>query len=977
MKLIQAHIRQECVGKDQKGSPWERLLPLLGNPNRQDTDRLFYRMPSGSLLSETYRGRSLNKQKFERGYKYFTDRQKSGLRNILTRDIGLPVSLVGVLLTRPVVHYKRIEEFISGFVDSLWLADETVFCFGSSEVKLIRKLIRKIFAIGTHNLCDLVDQWKEWGNNLFHTLAETDTIGPIQRPKENNIFRRLNSIPYINRVYHGDKSMLLMQHVSHLVSSRQMPYMGLQTEIKSQEKFKDVLSSDFKPSEELVFKLKMAARRIGGICRSIRTRLNPGESHVSVTSSGEYDHPISKGGQAAAVRDAMIRILTRVPEEDQEEDTPFGPAVHRSGIPLWRTIFREVPLLSQGEFLEHYSIISQWEIREQSGRYLGLDEVTGIQMMYVAWKEISPTPVLRAEVVPEMGNKARYVTLSDYWLNVLQAPLSHLLIDSMKYHPSVFSSFHRQDQAFEAVKGLCLMKSKILGPDEAILSSDLKDATNAQQWSITKAILHGYIEGFGLSSRPQYINLVMDLIGPRLVLFKDNTSVLSRVGIMMGEAIAKPSLTLLNLAIEELTFLQHCHAEERLYDNLPAPHRDWRFIHIGGDDHLVRGPSAYLKALTQIHLDAGSHIDPGKHGLSRICVKYTERLVNILNLQYGQAFNSSDYSLSVIVDSVKVRLLERGQSTELKKDNKNVAIGKSTQLGGCLEWLPKDDRFWTLDKKASIRALFVERMGSLLPRKAVNPRAFAAIHLPTKVGGYGLGLKEELRNFYLQSPKPTQGLINKSWLGLNVKSSLRYFRKLNCNVSARGVGYIQELQELIIDRLSEFPIGINAIEWREVKNRFPNPLNNARRTIADAADKGILSIEEFAKRAVRGTLFQDLLAGGGDRKIFNTRKFTDTYKNIVWKSAEDDGILSYAGDFGLTSDQIAIAIDQMQPQYYFDVNQIVLSDMDFFMDEDTMDFTEERFIDLFTKGLPSLMVNPRKLGIRIDRPEIPSELRRL
>jgi hypothetical protein len=555
MKLIQAQLRQDCVGKDHSRTAWEGLLPLLGNPNVQQSDRMFYIMPKGSLLSERFKGKTLRSPKHRRGERYFNSFQKEGLRVLLTRDIGLKSGLTQVLVSRPISHFRRIEEFISGLVDSLWLADEQVFVHQSSELKLIRKLVRKVFAVGTYNLYDLVDQWKEWGNFLFHTLAETSTIGEVSVPAENNIFRLLNGIPYISKVYHGDKSMLLMQHVSHLISSRQMPYMGLQTELKAREKYREVLTSSFKPDDEIIMTLSMAARRVGAICRKLHPVLNEGECHVSVNSSGELDHPIESGGQASAVREALIRVLTRVPENDEEEDTPFGIVRHHAGIPIWRTLFRKEPYMFAGEFLEPYTLWSQWEIRVREGRFRGLDEDTGKQLMYVAWKEYRPLPVLRAEVVPEMGNKARHVTLSEYWLNVIQAPLSHTLVSAMKYHPSVFSSFHRQDQAWEAVKGLCRSERPYLAPGEAVLSSDLKDATNAQQWELTKSILKGFIQGYKLSFRSSYVDLVLGTIGPRLVLLSDNTSVLTTVGIMMGEAIAKPSLTLLNRSIEEAAFI--------------------------------------------------------------------------------------------------------------------------------------------------------------------------------------------------------------------------------------------------------------------------------------------------------------------------------------------------------------------------------------------------------------------------------------
>jgi hypothetical protein len=963
--LIQAHIRQDCVGRDQRRSPWERLLPLLGNPNPVDrANRLFYQMPTGSLLSETYRGKSLGSQSWQPKIKFFDERQKSGIKNILCTHIGIGVKSAERLVNLPITHFRRIEEFISGFVDSLWLANEQVFLFGSPESSLIRKLVRKIIQVGIHNLGSLVDQWKEWGNFLFHTLAETETIGPLQEPSKNNIFRRLDSIPYINRVYRGDKDMLLMQHISHLISSRQMPYMGKKTEIKALEKFQSVLTSDFKPSKGIIIRMKMAARRIGSICRKIRPGPIPGGcAHFSVTSSGEYSHPVAKGAQAMAVKEAMVRILTHTPLEDRIEKTPFGLVEHHKGIPLWKTLFREEPLDTEDPFLTPYFVV-----KEQEGRFRGLDKVTGKQVMYVAWKESQPTPVLRAEVVPEMGNKARFITVSDYWLNVLQAPLSHVLIEAMKWHPSVFSSFHRQDQAFEAVKGLTKLKAKALRKDEYVLSSDLKDATNAQNWDITIAMLQGFSEGYGLLSNDlDYFNLVLSTIGPRLVEFRDEYTVLTKVGIMMGEAIAKPSLTLLNLSIEELAFLQYNNAEGLLWNQQPAPFRDWRFIHIGGDDHLVRGPSDYLRLITQIHLNCGSHIDPGKHGFSKICVRYTERLLNLLNLKFGKPFDVNDYSRSTIVDSVKVRLLERGQSTMIKKDNKNVAIGKSTQLGGCLEWLPKDSQFYTETKKASIRALFVERMGSLLPRKAVNPRAFAAIHLPTIVGGYGLGMSDELEYFFTNSPEPTRGLIYKASLGLPVKDDLKIFRKLNSNTSDRGIESIQELQQRIIDQLTDYPGMINAIGWEELKHRFPDPNNNSKRIIASAMNEGILSIEEFAKRATRGNLFQSVLMGAKDLKIFNTRPYVQTYKNIVWPYSEDVGLLDWA-DQHLTNDEIAKAISNIAPQWFFDINQMTALDTGHWDPEnpetETWEFEDDTYINKYTRGLPSFDVGFKLLGLR-------------
>jgi len=1005
--LIQAQHFRDCVGQDRPKSPWDRLLPILGTSNDAEINNcLFYIMPSGSLLSEKFQGKSLRKQKFIGDSLSRSARYGEGLYRILTRDIGLGSDVAKVIVSRPEIHYRRIEEFISGLVDSLWIAEELSFLEGSSDKMLLRNLVRSIFAIGSVNLCQLMDMWKEWTNWFFHTYAETQTIGDLQEPI-GNIFWALNGLAVCRRILNreGDQ-MLRMQELSHLISTRQMPYMGSKTEERSWKAFKEVLTQDYTPPARTIVQLGQAARRIGEICRKIRpTKIHPGCLHISVTSSGEYSYSTRKGAQAAAVADAINRILTKVPEVDSIETTPFGDAVFIRGIPLWKTLFREAPLVTTREFLSRYALIKGVE-----DRFEGLDQVLGEQIMYVAWKEASPTPVLRAEIVPEMGNKARIVTLSEYWLNVLQAPLAHLLIEAMKFHPSVFSSFHRQDQAFEAVKGLTRIKAKALRKSmkvtevtyyehprkpsyrnytvqEAVLSSDLKDATNAQNWEVTKRLLRSFIQGYGLSVRPEYINVVLDLIGPRIIELPGFDTIVSKTGIMMGEAIAKPSLTILNLAVEELAFIRYIEKEGLLFDSEPTPYRDWRYVHIGGDDHLARGPVPYLDLITQIHLSAGSHISPGQHGWSTRCVKYTERLLNLENLVYGEPFNQGDYSRSIIVDSVKVRLLERGQSTLMAKDNKNVAIGKSAQLGGCLEWLPTDDRYYTYDKKDSIRALFIERMGELLPRKAKNPRAFAAIHLPTAVGGYGLGLRRDTKKWVLASPEPTKWLVYQILQGQHVKKHFRCFRKLNTNTSRRGVVDLLQYQEDMVDELNStmaMAWSANAypgqamfaaqqfrpLDWWELKHKFPS--DNARRTIALAADNNILSVEEFVKRATRGNLFQELLIGGKDLSVFNTNKYVDTYRKVVWPYYEKNvEPWDPKPSFPQTSEQIATAITKALPMWFIDITETTQLPVLTRVTSPTGETHEEyyyqsgSFIKLHTLGLPSMNISPKRLGVRL------------
>jgi len=318
----------------------------------------------------------------------------------------------------------------------------------------------------------------------------------------------------------------------------------------------------------------------------------------------------------------------------------------------------------------------------------------------------------------------------------------------------------------------------------------------------------------------------------------------------------------------------------------------------------------------------------------------------------------------------------------MKKDNKNVAIGKSSQLGGCLEWLPNDDRYYTYSKKDSIRALFIERMGELLPRKARNPKAFAAIHLPTTVGGYGLGLKRDTKKWLEASPEPTQYFVFKLFMGQAVKKDLRILRQLNTNTSRRGVTDLLDYQEELCEKLNRYAESAHrvparfrqgpplAMNWWELKHLFP--ADNAKRTVALAADNNILSVEEFVKRVTRGNLFQELLIGTQDLKVFNTNKYVDTYRKVVWPywEATRDPYMEPFFD-SLSSEQIASAIQGATPLWFIDISRESVEPILFTTQTPTGEIVEQyrlsggSLIKLHTQRLPSLNIPRHRLGVKL------------
>lgn len=966
MEIIQATYLRDVVGELHQTRAWYRLLPVITCGAGGNKGEYRYFLPSGSLLFEKYRGQSLRDQPWESKHKFFSPLQKVGLRILLTRDLGLGTRTVDILLSRPLVNFLRIEEFISGVVDALWVANEMCFLHKSDDFKTMKTFVRKAFAVGTFDLGSLTRSYKEWSNYLFHRLSETVTIGELIQPAYNNFCKTLDRLEYIKSFKEGSMSHLDLQRLSHTVSTRQLPYMGKQTELKARAAFKAVLVDPFRPTAHQEFLMSAAARRIGGMCKTIKgTKFRSGTAHISVTSSGEYEYSFEKGAQATAVGVAMERRLNFPEPSTFNERTPFGIARHVEGIPLWKTLFRTDEQTEKLLYKDYLSPALAGFPKEQPGRYYGLDELTGRQIMYVAWKDMTHDIRVRAEVVPEMGDKARHITVGPYWLNVIQAPLAHMLIECMRFHPSVFSSFSRQDQAWEAVKGL--VKHKITSlKKHYVLSSDLKDATNAQQWELTKGMLRSFIHGYGFAYSDEYLELALSTLSERRVEFRDGTFVFSKVGIMMGESLAKPALTLLNLAVEELSFLQFMGKEYLLYSDLPAPKVPWRYIHIGGDDHLAVGPSRYLDKITENHRFCGSHISPGKHGYSRVCVKYTERLLNLRNLEYGKPFDPVMYGRSIIVDSVKIRLLERGQSTRLLKDNKNVAIGKSAQLIGCLEWIQQDPEYWPVGKIDSVRNLFIHRMGPLLPSKHLHPRAYAAVHLPQKWGGFGLGLRRELLGFWRSSPELHRWLFKKALTGVDMKDDLRVLRTLNSNVSARGVESIMDYKREIISQLTDYPSMVEAVNYRTLKERFPSPNDNAKYTMARAAEAHFMEFSDFADYVTRGNLFQELLIQKTPLRQFNTVPYCKGYQKI-WSRLLDEGIDAYDDADDLTEVQLKAVLSSTDPLWWFDVSQPTTADIGAMVGEDgeeEYDFVEMPYSKIFTGGFPTLKVGKRFLGFK-------------
>jgi hypothetical protein len=342
-----------------------------------------------------------------------------------------------------------------------------------------------------------------------------------------------------------------------------------------------------------------------------------------------------------------------------------------------------------------------------------------------------------------------------------------------------------------------------------------------------------------------------------------------------------------------------------------------------------------------------------------------------MNLKYKEPVNRN-YGNSIIVDSIKVRLLEKGESTMIKKDNKNVAIGKSGRIGGALNWLPKDEYFFPKTKKDSIRALFIERMGNLLPRKHKNPKAFQAIHLPASMGGYGLGDTEDI-NLYLDGcPSIIQAVANKALQGESISAESKILRKLNTNPSSRGISKILEFKDKIINQLEEYPTMVNAINFGQLRNRFPEvEIGDNRRILFLAQKEGLLSFSEFADFATRGNLFQSLIMGEEKLKNFNTVPYVKTLKKI-WDVLEDEYHVDiYENDYSwrdMEPNTVFKILSNPTPQWFFDINQTTSMDVGYWdpqdPDSETWDFKDDiNYLSKYSMKTPNMGLDYEFVGI--------------
>jgi len=806
---------------------------------------------------------------------------------------GISFNQASILLSRKVSDVRRIEESIHGVIDSLLLFDLSLF---NSEAgrKVIVYLVRMILTIGTYNVGTVVKYWKEFNSFLYNRLAGFKPVLPVPS-SENFFYRGLGSWPKILRILSQDVDKGLLESFAHLNSSRQLPAADKRAEKASMRTFISNIERPYELLGSTLNGVRALAMRVGEKCVSISDR-HITKPHISLSCAGSYYQPVLQGGRGTEIRQALHRIITVSPEEDEAIETPFGLLCCPKGEERWRHWCRAQPYLHypQTKFGE---VIKEEEFAKQNLYFQGFDEAIGAQILvcayldYVDWMRTGLPIPCRVLTVPEPGFKARIVTTGPYWLNVLQQGLAHVIKDVLAAHPSARSSLQKTDQAWQS---LYLMSGKEYPKDFLMLSSDLKEATDHIPKIIAKQLLMGFVKGSGIQSNLLDIGLSL-LEANRSFTTPESISEKQIRGIMMGEPLTKGILTILNLVVEEYAMRTYLGINfGRSFYESPK----WRTYHVGGDDHLAVGPLEYLEKITYYHRLLGSKISEGKHGYSGLAVIYCEKVIDVRNIYRPWELRrindtTEAYENCPFVDSIKVRLISPTSKSFDVSSDRNVAIGKGMSLGRTLKWLNKD-HFPTKWVKM-VRDRFFERMGSLMPDRTSG--VYWQLMLPTWWGGLDLYFPDEIEDLYSRLPELTKLFMKDTLEGNKVaREEWKAIRKFLSNYSYRGYKLNESEVSAMNSHLEEVVHRLPSKSWKEIKAEFDPEGQKSAKDLADIAYReGWHNEEDIIDELLRPILFKEILLGKERLSPYNTARLKNRYA-ALWD-------IYYRGPSGLTFDE--------------------------------------------------------------------------
>lgn len=786
-------------------------------------DKTILPQPGVSLVTQKVNHEDISRIRGSRK-RWVPDKCRDSIIEKLKSDLNLSDVQIGKLLNMKKSSVKKIEDCLHAITDSLLLGFREFFAY--KNFGTVRKFYRKAL-----NFCircgyeELIAHWKVFSNYVWINASGAKVESQPILPKYNtftSLIKCLNLCDEQGRI-RPIETKRQAEKMAYLAQTRHFPCGGSQAEEKALVKFEETVTTPAFIKARDVADLSLAAEFVG-----IRTynylggkpdlKSLPTEvTHISLASAGDYDVASEDGGRAVAIVEDLREFYQKVPDEDLDHDLPLGfVGKDRKGIPRWRTWMRSHTLWAPSEAVLFDPIKDWYEAFIDDDRRWGADEVCGFQIFALALLKakdwgvfdsenyvnyyFNPIPG-RVSCVPEPGGKVRVVTITKWWLIVLQQPAGHFLRKCLSAHPFASGGLMKADQAWLFMDALS--RGKDYEDNHMILCSDLSEATDVIDHELASLLVVNFCKGLGLNvgndPKPDFIALgvVLACSAKQFSIYGMNLRSRSYKGIMMGEPLAKAVLTILNLAVEEEAFCNYIQKDVSR-DHLPtAP---WRVYHVAGDDHAAIGPESYLNRITENHKRAGSKISPEKHGLyprSGAC-RFCETVMFLKGgsfLPVWQINSSTEhYDKSIAVDAIKLRLLSPfSRSTDLVEES-NPAIGKGLALARNLE--PLNREYFPLAWRVMVRQRFLYRQSKNLPHRRED---LLHIMLPQFLGGINLLLPGELDVIYPSFSKLTRVILQRAALGNLSPKDISTLKKVTCIKNPRGFELKSQTLELIKD----------------------------------------------------------------------------------------------------------------------------------------------------------------------------------
>lgn len=358
---------------------------------------------------------------------------REAFREFLTTYGGFSLRMAKIISSRSKGVLERIESQIFGLFDSLLLAFPESF---KDPVKrnLYRPIVTKCYKIGCFNTDSITSDWKKFINFFWSRVSNTFTVETPVLDKYNP-FRFLLEIKEINLLFNNRIVCKRdAEQVAHLVSSRQLVSGGSSTTIRALDKFEANVSKIYPLPEGEGSRIFKSAYKVGKKCRNfLGAQLPERSTHISLSGAGDCDYTVKDGGRLTAILNAIRPRLTSLPDEDRVIQLPFGIKLNEEKyIQRWRTWCRAERLDIPYEFEElQTGNPKHWS----DDRRAGFDEAIGLQIYVCALMDaqdegfLTPYGVLRKDykppkcritVVPEPGGKSRIVSITKWWVIILQ-----------------------------------------------------------------------------------------------------------------------------------------------------------------------------------------------------------------------------------------------------------------------------------------------------------------------------------------------------------------------------------------------------------------------------------------------------------------------------------------------------------------------------------------------------------------------------